>query len=224
MKQKDKFEQLYTQLQQCKICSQTVSEKVLRKSENINFNSKIMIIAEAMAPNQVRLSWINYFDVNWNIWNTWKMLEKFLNQFWYSVYPSNINCIYNTEIVHCFPWYKTTNWKNSIRRPTKLEISNCVWKGYIFTEIQLLKPKIIFLMWQTSYESFYIHFLNINKKNIINLTQKIELIKFSKKYDTYLWIPVIPIQHASWANPRFFSMAKDDQFIWFIKNLLQKEI
>lgn len=222
MNNNERFECLYKQIQQCKQCSTVDSEKVLRILNKTNYNSKVMLIAEAMAPNQVKLSWINYFDINWNIWNTWKMLEKFLNQFGYTVYPCNINCIYNTEIVHCFPWYKNKNWKNIIRRPTKTEINNCVWKWYILAEIELLKPKIIFLMWQTSYESFYKYFLNKEKKDIINLTQKIEQIKSSYEYDTYLWIPLIPIQHASWSNPRFFSMSKDEKFIWFIRNLLEK--
>ena len=138
MNKKTLFEKLYNQIQQCSICSWVNSEKVVRIIENTNLDAKIMLIAEAMAANQVRVSWINYFDKEWKIWNTGKMLEKFLGQFWYSVYPSHANCIYNSEIVHCFPGYIIKNDKKSIRRPSKEEIKTCIGKNFLIDEIQKL--------------------------------------------------------------------------------------
>lgn len=215
------FYRLYNKIQQCSLCPLVNSEKILRIIEKTNLHAKIMLIAEAMAPNQVRVSGITYFDKEWNIGNTGKMLEKFLNQFWFSVYPNNTNCVYNSEIVHCFPGYNEKKGKKVIRRPTKPEIRNCIWKWYLFEEIEQIQPQIIFLMGQTSYESFYLYFLNKNKKEILPLTKKINLIKDTNTYETYLGIPLIPIQHASWANPRFLTMAKDELFINFIKNILR---
>lgn len=220
-KQKN-FENLYKCIQSCTLCPHVQSEKVIRVINKVNIKSSTIIIAEAMASSQVRLSWINYFDVNWKIWNTWIMLEKFLHKLWLSVYPENENCVYNTEIVHCFPWHIEKKWKKSIRRPSKDETQNCISQGFILEEIKLVNPNIIFLMGKTSYEAFYNNFLW--KKTKLNLTSKIEEIKKSKKIDFYNWYPLFPIQHASWANPRFSKMLKDDEYIEIIKSYITKRI
>lgn len=209
---------LYQSIQSCTKCQNVHSEKVLRISEKVNFKADVMIISEAMAASQVRLSWVNFFDVNWNIWNTWKMLEKFLSQLWLSVYPENPNCVYNTEIVHCFPWYDPKKQTKTIRRPSKSEISSCIWMWFINKEIELVSPKVIFLMGKTSYETFYKSFLSLEKTE--QLSNKIENLKINWKFDEYNWIPLIPLQHASWANPRYNSMLHDTQYISLIRWLL----
>lgn len=214
---KDQFMKLYNQIQQCRYCGSTNSEKALRKIEQVNRTSEIFIIAEAMAPSQVRVSGINYFDINNNIGATGKSLEKFLNIFNYSVYP-NKNCVYSTEIVHCFPGYELKKGTKSIRRPTQTEIKNCINKGFIQREIDLVKPKIIFLMGSTSYVSFYNYFLKT--KTNLNLTEKIRDITETKRYETYNNIPIIPIQHASTANPRFSQMIKNQSLINLIKKII----
>lgn len=96
--------------------------KVRRDISKTNLNAKVMIIAEAMAPEQVRLSGVNYFYKNGEIGNTGRYLEKFLNIFNCSVYPDNLNCVYHTEIVHSFPGYVLRSNKKTIRRPNKEEI------------------------------------------------------------------------------------------------------
>jgi len=215
---KQSLQELYSQIQKCTMCNSTISEKVIRKIESVNLNSKVFVIAEAMAPSQVRVSGINYFDVNNNIGNTGKSFEKFLNKFGYSVYPDK-NCIYHTEIVHCFPGHQMKSDKKSIRRPTKTEINNCINRNFIQKEIELIKPKIILLMGKVSYETFYNHFLKITPKEI--LSNKIDLISKTGKFETYNNIPIIPIQHASGANPRFNQMLENTDLIELIKNIIE---
>lgn len=215
---KKPIQELYSEIQKCSLCNSTISEKAIRKLESVNLDSEIFVIAEAMAPMQVRVSGINYFDINGNIGNTGKFFEKFLKKFGYSVYPGD-NCIYHTEVVHCFPGHETKSNKKSIRRPTKIEIVNCINKNFIQKEIELIKPKIILLMGKVSYETFYNHFLKIKPKEI--LSNKINLISKSKQFETYKGIPVIPIQHASGANPRFNQMLKNKKLVELIKKIIQ---
>lgn len=210
---------LYTEIQACEKCSGVQCGKVMRVLEKVNINSKVMIISEAMAPSQVRLSWVNFFDVNGNIWNTGKMLERFLRQLWLSVYPEDPNCVYNTEIVHCFPGYISSTWSSSIRRPSLEEVYNCIWKWFIQQEIDLIWPKIIFLMWKTSYETFYERFLWLDK--VPGLTKKIEQITLFWKFDIFHGATVVPIQHASWANPRYNAMLQNKEYIRLIQWISQ---
>ncbi len=194
------------------------NDKVKRNIDSINLNSKLMIIAEAMAPNQVRVSGINYFDIKGNIGSTGKSLEKFINQLGYTVYPYKENTIYHTEIVHSFPGYELKNGKKVIRRPTKKEIEESIKTSILIDEISLLKPKVILLMGSTSYTTFYKYIL---KKEIVrNLTNEIEYIAQTGNHETYNGIAIIPIQHSSGANPRFNSMIKNTKLVNMINNLL----
>lgn len=213
------LEYLYEKIKSCKDCPNVQSEKVLKLVDKVNFKAPILIISEAMAAYQVRLSWISFFDVNGKVWNTWVMLEKFLKKLWVSLYPWSENCIYNTEIVHCFPWYINKNWKSIIRSPSKEEIKNCISKWFVSEEIDIINPDILILMWSVSYNTFYIHFLW--EKPIRNLTSQIEYLKSTKEIDLYKGkYPIFPIQHASGANPRFCSMLEDNDYISLIKSYL----
>ena len=215
---KKSIQNLYSEIQKCTLCNSTISKKVIRKIDSVNLKSDVFVIAEAMAPNQVRVSGINYFDVNGTLGNTGKFFEKFLNKFEHSVHPGN-NCIYHTEIVHCFPGYEIKSNKKTIRRPTKIEINNCINQKFIQKEIELIKPKIILLMGKVSYETFYNYFLKISPKEI--LSNKINSISETKEFETYNGIPIIPIQHASGANPRFNQMLENKELIELIKQILQ---
>lgn len=96
-----------------------------------------------MAPEQVRLSGVNYFYVNRKIGNTGRYLEKFLNLFDCTVYPCKRNCVYHTEIVHSFPRYVVKNGRKSIRRPSSKEIFESVKSNILSDEIELRKYKFI---------------------------------------------------------------------------------
>jgi uracil-DNA glycosylase len=193
--------------------------KVPRDILKTNINSKVMIIAEAMAPEQVRLSGINYFFKNGKIGSTGKYLEKFLNLFEHSVYPEKKNCVYHTEIVHSFPGYEIKGSRKSIRRPSEKEIISSLKSNILEKEISIIKPKIIFLMGNTAYRTFYRYFLNRELDR--NLTKEIEYISKNKKYNNYKTIPIIPIQHSSGANPRFSKMLENKKLIGLIKQIIK---
>lgn len=195
------------------------SLKVMRDISRTNINADVMIIAEAIAPEQVRLSGVNYFFKNGKVGNTGKTLEKFLNLFDYSVYPDQPNCVYHTEIVHSFPGYIFKNGKKVIRRPSKNEIIESIQSGILEQEIATIQPKLIFLMGNTAYTSFYKYILDIETNN--NLSTEIGRISEGGQIEMYKGIPVIPIQHSSGANPRFRQMLSDYKLVNRIWGLLK---
>jgi len=183
--------------------------------DKLNFSSKIMIIAEALAYDQVRISGIYYCYPDGTISKTGKNLDRFLNKFGFTVHPGGFNYVYPTEIVHCCP-----REFNKIRRPTKVEIENCLARGFLRKEIEIIKPRIIFLMGKTSYETFYKYFLN--RKPQLALTEKINEISATGVFDKYHDIAVIPLQHPSGANPNFHRMLDNGRLFWYINKILNQ--
>ena len=217
MTKQEKLSEIFDRIHKLNVCGRD-NLKVRRDVTATNIDSKIMVIAEAMAPEQVRLSGINYFYKDGKIGSTGKYFEKFLNKFDYTVYPSKEKCIYHTEIVHNFPGYKISKGKKSIRRPTKQEIKESIESNILRDEIDLIQPKLILLMGSTAYHTFYKYILNINVKR--NLTEEIERISKTGEYSMYNNIPIIPIQHSSGANPRFNSMLKNEKLIQLIRKIV----
>ncbi|PKN02944.1 hypothetical protein CVU76_02880 [Candidatus Dojkabacteria bacterium HGW-Dojkabacteria-1] len=220
MNKRDNLQKIFDEIFNLNVCGKD-SLKIPRDISKTNINAKVMIIAEAMAPEQVRLSGVNYFYRDGRIGNTGKSLEKFLSLFNHSVYPDNSNCVYHTEIVHSFPGYVIKGSKKSIRRPTKREIEKSINSGILQKEIVIIKPKIILLMGNTAYTAFYNYFLNITPYR--NLTKEIDYISSTKTFNRYNNIPIIPIQHSSGANPRFNNMLKNMDLIKIISNILENE-
>ncbi|MGI6484497.1 MAG: uracil-DNA glycosylase family protein [Candidatus Dojkabacteria bacterium] len=208
---------VFTEIYNLNVCGEDPL-KIYRDISKTNVNSKVMIIAEAMAPKQVRLSGVNYFYKDGRIGSTGKYLEKFLNLFNHSVYPNHPNCVYHTEIVHNFPGYIIKNGKRNIRRPNSEEIKKSVESGILQKEIEIIEPKLILLMGNTAYTTFYTHFLK--QKLERNLSEEIEKISLTGIYKKYKDIPVIPIQHSSGANPRFSKFLKNNNLLEIIKRVL----
>jgi uracil-DNA glycosylase len=217
MNKKSQVEKLFQEIYNTNICG-IDTQKVKRRISKTNINSQVLIIAEAMAPSQVRLSGVNYFFKNGTVGSTGKNLERFLSQIDCTVYPNKPNCIYHTEIVHNFPGYVTLNGKKTIQKPTSQEITKSLKTGILEREIEAIGPKVILLMGNTAYKAFYKYFLHINPTN--NLTDEILNISTTYRYQKYKKIPIIPIQHASGANPRFNQMLRNRRLIETLKKIL----
>lgn len=217
MTKQQKLVEIFNRIYNLNVCGPDPL-KVKRDISATNINSKVMVIAEAMAPEQVRLSGINYFYKDGTIGSTGKSLEKFLNKFDYTVYPSRENCIYHTEIVHNFPGHQIKSGRKSIKRPTKIEIEESIRSNILTDEIDVIKPKLILLMGSTAYQTFNKYILKVDISN--NLSKEIERITKTGDYHMYKDIPIIPIQHSSGANPRFNTMLKNIELIQLIKKII----
>lgn len=232
----EELKRLYEEVRSCHCCPDVDHCKVPIKIEAINWNAEVMIISEALAQEQVRKSGVNFFKNDGTLGNTGKNLECLLNQLDQTIYPrrrvklfqnhyvpsksdkdrDQMVTVYNTEIVHCFPRRKG----RANRYPTPEEIRTCIHKRFVCREIDIVDPKIIFLMGKRSYESFFRYFLGQDPKLI--LTKKIEMTARNGEYELYkAKYPIIPIQHASGANPRFPGMCKNRELLDLIQDILR---
>ena len=154
--------------------------KEKRNLSAVSQKTKVFIISQALAEKQLRLSGVNFFQMDGNLGSTGKQLEKFLNLFNQTVFPAqeiilkdgtkipkcgdNLLPVYNTEITQCFPGKVI----NGDRVPDSLEIKNCLEKNFLFNEIKIIKPKLLLLMGRLSINTFYKFVLNIKEGRSIN--------------------------------------------------------
>lgn len=233
----EELEELYKEIQNCHICPQMDKEKSLRLVCGVNPEADVFIISQTLAANQLRKSGVNFFQADGRLGITGTNLEPFLNKFHRTVYPpqkvrisGNVeipNCnpkyrtVYNTEIAQCYPG-KNKGGKGN-RKPTSVEIRNCIEKGFLIKEITMIKPKLLLLMGKASRDGFFDYVLNAKyppllSEHILKIIRAGEIPVFSLGN---LNLRVLPIQHASGANPHFRSMMEDDRLIKLIKEVLE---
>jgi len=234
---REKLNELYKDIQNCHICPQMDREKSLRLVHAVNPKSDVFIISQTLAANQLRKSGVNFFQVDGRLGNTGASLEPFLNKFHRTVYPhqkvtisGNVaipscspkyKAVYNTEIAQCYPG------KNKVgkgdRKPSSDEIQNCIVKGFLIKEIMMIKPRLLLLMGKASRDSFFDYVVKVRYPP--SLTEHISDIAQAGKIPGFsvgnLTLHVLPIQHASGANPRFRSMMDDNRLVELITEVLE---
>jgi uracil-DNA glycosylase family 4 len=194
----------------------------------------VFIVSQALAANQLRRSGVNFFDEKGSLGNTGSNLEKFLNLFDRTVYPFQeiilpegvkipkcrlgFKSVYNTEITQCYPGKGI----KGDRKSTKEEMANCISKNFILEEIEIIRPKLLLLMGCLSRNSFFE--LVLEEAYPESLTEHIENISNMeipiKKFKNGIDLLVLPIQHASGANPEFHKMLRNEKLINLIKKSL----
>ena len=237
MSNREKLNELYKDIQNCHICPQMDRVKSLRLLQAVNPKSDVFIISQTLAANQLRKSGVNFFQVDGCLGNTGASLELFLNKFHQSVYPHQkvaisgnvtipscslkFKTVYNTEIAQCYPG-KNKKGKGD-RKPSSDEIHNCTDKGFLIKEIMMIKPRLLLLMGKASRDSFFDHVLKVRYPT--SLTEHISDIAQTGKIPAFsvgnLTLHVLPIQHASGANPRFRIMMDDNRLVELITEVLE---
>jgi uracil-DNA glycosylase len=227
---------LYVRIHGCHICPEMDNEKALRRKDAVSLRTDTFVISQALAETQLRKSGVNFFNVEGEPGDTGENLERFLNQFDRTVYPCReVNLpsgatipkckdgflpVYNTEITQCYPG-KNQSGKGD-RKPKAREIGNCIGQGFIKEEIELIRPKLLLLMGAMSREAFYKYFLGRFCAN--NLGEDIASIVRDGRLPTIevsgLELSVLPIQHASGANPSFWRMLRNQSLIRIIRQTL----
>lgn len=230
----EKLNDLYLKIKSCALCPGMNKEKSLRLIQAIDFNCDVFIISQALAENQLRVSGVNFFNKSGSLGNTGINLEKFLNKFNRTAYPfseitlsngvvipkckQEFKSVYNTEIAQCYPGKD----KKGDRKPNKEEINTCIKQNFLLEEIEIIRPKLLLLMGKLSRDNFFEHVLK--ERYPESLTKHIESIVEGdiplKNLNNGIIISVLPIQHASGANPEFSKMLKNDKLIDLIKKLL----
>jgi uracil-DNA glycosylase family 4 len=227
---------LYSEIHNCHICPKMDNYKMLRNIESVDKNTTVFILSQALAEKQLRKTGVNFFKEDGEAGKTGVLLENFLNQFNQTIYPpkvivlangnkirkgdSKYQSVYNTEINQCYPG---KGRKRGDRMPEKDEILRCINTGFLFSEIKIIKPKIILLMGRQSTQTFYKYILQKNNKlsltaliNQIILENKIPEVEIFGNKISYL-----PIQHASGVNPNFAPMCNNERLINLINNFIK---
>jgi len=224
---------VYREIKNCSSCPLMNREKFLRRCDAVYNNCDVFIISQALAERQLRLSGVNFFGVDGLAGNTGKNLEAFLDRFDRTIYPlTDIQLsdtvlipksregflpVYNTEITQCFPGKAA----KGDRKPSEEEMSSCIDKGFLIKEMEIIKPKLLLLMGKLSRDSFFRYVLKESYPE--SLSEHIASIVGSEipvKVVRDLHVSVLPIQHASGANPNFSKMLKNDRLIELIRKVL----
>ena len=231
----NEIEIIHLKIAQCHICPKMDKIKHVRNPLSVGEKTPVFILSQSLAESQLRKSGVNFFKQDGNLGSTGKQLEKFLNKINQTVFPPHdirldegiviskrkpeFYSVYNTEITHCYPGKAKLKGD---RIPDKLEITNCLEQGFLFSEINLIKPKLILLMGKLSIKTFYKYILNQrNDKSITDLIyESISSNSIPKFNFGNLDIGFLPIQHASGANPLYNKMIKNEGFINLINNYL----
>lgn len=233
----EKLYELYTAIQNCHICARMDYEKSLRLVDAVNPNSDVLIISQTLAENQLRKSGVNFFRADGSLGSTGARLEPFLNTFNQTVYPiQNVKIsgnviiprckpeyksVYNTDIAQCYPG--KNKGKKGDRKPGDDEIGNCIRKGFLIREIMLIKPKLLLLMGKSSRDNFFDYILKDRYPTKISdhISEIIQAGKLPVFPVGGLTLHVLPIQHASGANPGFSSMIKNNRLVELIRGVLE---
>ena len=232
----DQLRRLYRDIQNCHVCPRMDGEKALRNVDGVNAQSDVFIISQTLAANQLRKSGVNFFQADGRLGNTGKSLEGFLTAFGRTVYPqqpvmtssgSTIRkcepgyvAAYNTEIAQCYPGKRSTG--RGDRTPSSQEVRTCVDRGFLVKEIRLIGPKLLLLMGKASRDTFFDYVLKAQYP--ISLTEHIQNVVQSGEIPWFtvrdLSFHVLPIQHASGANPRFHSMLQNRRLVELVEEVL----
>jgi uracil-DNA glycosylase len=236
MAKADELKELYVDIRNCHECPRMDREKSLRLTQAVNTESDIFIVSQTLAANQLRKSGVNFFQADGHIGNTGSSLEIFLNNFQRTVYPprqvamsSNViiagckpgyEVVYNTDIAQCYPGKK--NEGRGDRRPDSRELQNCIGKGFLIREIEIIKPKLILLMGKASRDTFFDYILKVPYPE--SPAKHIQRIVENNELPWYTWrdsdFHILPIQHASGANPQFHEMLDNAKLIKLIQEVI----
>ena len=232
----DQLRRLYRDIQNCHVCPRMDGEKALRNVDGVNAQSDVFIISQTLAANQLRKSGINFFQADGRLGNTGKALEAFLTSFGRTVYPQQAattlsgatipRCkvgyvtAYNTEIAQCYPGKNADD--RGDRAPSNQELQRCVGSGLLAKELELIRPRLLLLMGKASRDTFFDYVLKAQYP--ISLTEHIQNVVQSGEIPWFtvrdLSFHVLPIQHASGANPRFHSMLQNRRLVELVEEVL----
>lgn len=226
----DSLRELYQRIHDCHECPEMDNEKALRRVDAVADSIDTFLISQTLAREQLRRSGVNFFTLEAKLGNTGERLETFLNLFDRTAFPPRVIALsngvvipeskkgyvpaYNTESAQCYPMKQSGMY-------TK-EIVKCYQKGFVFEEINLIRPKLLLLMGDKSRRSFYKHYLGAPRKD--NLSEHIDSIvaygRIPRERICGREIHVMPIQHASGANTLFPQMLENEGLIAMVRDLL----
>lgn len=188
---------------------------VPRKLAAVQSATGLAVVGEAIGPVNVRLSGVNYFDQWGKLGPTGKKLDQVLKTFGYTVYPprdvkvpnGKVECargegrstVYCTDLCPVFPGHESEK-PGRIRRPSRDLVRSALKHRFLFRELEIVRPKVILLLGEHAYKSFYRYFLNTSvRDNLSTLVYHMQ----DADFPTYDGAMVVPLLHPSPASPSF---------------------
>lgn len=186
-----------------------------RKIDAVDSKSKLFIVGEAYARNQVRITGVSWFNDQGKLGPSGKNLDKILRCVGYTLYPQRtiqltrgsvpsrshkLTTVYTTDIVPCYP--------PGGGAPSPAMISEALHEQFLVREFELLKPKALLLLGQHSYSTFTSSLLGLTPKTISALFTHLSPTTQLPQYQGAL---IIPFLHPSPASPRFSLWLKRSQ-------------
>ncbi len=217
---------LYEQIHSCARCpiDEEIS-KVIRIIDEQVLTSKIFLVGQALGGSTQRLSGRPYIKVDGRPSNTGQRLNKFINLFGYTIDSLDISdsfkYIYSSDIVQCYPGKDKSG--HGDRKPNDKEILKCINQGFLLKEIELISPKLLFLMGKASRDCFYKFILHEPcpdslSEHISEIAKKEQIPHFNL-FNRDIFI--LPIQHPSGANPNFRQMLHNYKLIELTKEIIE---
>lgn len=230
-KRLDRLRALYKEAQSCKVCHSApgclIEEDIKRVARIVDarsIESEVFVVGQALGEHTQRLSGLPYTEEGGALSLTGKGLDNWLRLFGYTIGSMDSSreyrYVYSSDIVQCFPGKKVTD--KGDRPPTAQEITNCIDRGYLLREMELVNPQLVILMGKASRDGFYEHVLGARypaslSAHIDEAVEKgrIQVYKVGKAN-----LAILPMQHPSGANPRFNCMKGNAKLIELVKGVL----
>jgi uracil-DNA glycosylase len=197
-------------------CKRYDSEVVLRKEKAIDPNSKLFIVGESNAKDQVRLTGVNWFNENGTIGAAGSNLEQILECIGYTIKPprrvkfGNVgvepctdgrHTVYTTDICPCHPHNGA-----DLREETK----DALDRKFLRREIEIVRPNIILLLGSKSFKAFFKHVLGKDIPMSISHYFANLAPDTVGGLEKYMDAIIVPFYHPSPANGYFTSWQKEN--------------
>lgn len=174
---------------------------VRRKVEAVHLNARLLIVGEAHARDQVRLTGINWFDKQGRLGKAGKNLDVILRCLRYTVHPptsidlscgsvqpkeSGLTTVYTTDILPCYPPGGTL---------TPMMLTEALKQWFLVREVEILRPKVVLLLGRHSYKTFYTHLVQSDTGGTIS--KEFTFLAPSTELAEYEGARVVPFLHPS---------------------------
>lgn len=195
-------------------CAKYDPELAKRRIEAVDPDSRLFIVGEAHAQNQVRLTGINWFNRQGTLGSSGEKLDMILRCLRYTVYPptsihfahssvqrkeSELTTVYTTDLFPCYPPGGGT--------PTPAMVADALKQRFLIREFEILQPKVVLFLGRHSYTAFYTHLLRTAR--VGKISTEFEVLSPDTRLAEYKGALVVPFLHPSGAS-RIFSQWYED--------------
>jgi uracil-DNA glycosylase family 4 len=138
--------------------------RAVRQAFPSHLDSELVLIGQAPAANQVRLTGIPFFGIGGSLSKGGRFLERHLNRIGYTLDPSDgaKRLVYSTDLIKCFPGRRPSG--SGDYPPHPREISFC--RRWLVEELAIIQARVLLLMGGPTIRSFFREYLGVSVSRI----------------------------------------------------------